>query len=300
FDRTGKVIKTGLRTNRFYIFTESIVYAPHVNATVKTYYENDQIVRVDTVISIQHRYEHMDTTIRYQKRNHSSYYAGSLLNEKNTYLNENYLGMPIINLMTPCIFSIGGLNDPDYVYEPPNYFDSPLRTDYDSNTLYLIETKSDISDFYATTNYDREEINIDEQPELREHPFVKGMNSYSSNNYCIEEGTCMNEPIHMHERMWCGSSMYSDNYEYFASTKYGYEVREDGLYDSFHLDFYAADTAKYEPPPRDTTLKLIATTPASLFAMDPLYTYNQSRIRRVSTPKRTPLYSFKYVFYAER
>ncbi len=291
-DREGKILKTGIKGNPYFTTTQRMGNQ-ETDTTITCYFQNDQLMKVDTSIVYVFRYTHGDTTVSFNRTITKTYKLGSLINEQNAYYNEKYLNKPLLleqeypMLILPVFVVdrkgrlVAAKND-----GPQVYLSEKLKADYDTSKLYLCQSNTVNSDLYATGDGGQTDLPL---KQLQKHAFYKYCQSGAEIN-SFTDGEDFNEPSESHRAMFCGSMLYN-NYDYNA-TKEGYVHNENGLRDFMYSDFYPLDTAKTEAVkiPVDPNGLVIYQNPSAFHYQSP---------KRVSTPERIILFRFRYEYFEE-
>jgi hypothetical protein len=282
-DTAGKITRSGIRGYYYFIVTGSYVNPDNSYTSVVQYFDHQKLVRLDTIISASFSYTNADTSMHFSRRTHKIYKRGELINEQNEYYNEKYLNKPVvIDRSSPFANIIYYGEDPN---QPKVYLDKKLKHNYDSAKLYWCQDHIFDHDFYATSGSGHADIHPEK---LKKHPFGKKYMSKDQKKYFVD-GEAFEEPSEYQEAMRCGSYYYHMEHR-DDGVVYGYTRNEKGLQDNFYSDYYPVDTSKVAEAVPETSAgtKLVAVT---------IDGYGVPLQRRLPTPVRTVLYTFKYEYF---
>lgn len=283
-DALGQVVETGILGRNYFITRKVVQINPSYQITKTGYYKEDQLMKLDSVIIFVHKYEVGDTILTYHEKRIVTYMMGSLVNEKNDYLNERYLNKKI---ETPD-------SDQFLVVEPEDkkdrkkvYLKKELRTDYDS--LAFINVK-DVRYFNSAYHKVGDvELNWED---VSSHPFFELVNQKMIEN-CLVDGACFEEPMFPGRRndMICGYGEYQRRH-YNDGKSYGYTKRPDGLFDTYYLDYYPVDPN----PPKQEEKAVDTSNVDEIIIIEPEM-LRDAGPRRLSTPERSIIYEYRYTFF---
>ncbi len=271
-DTNGNLWGIKTRGARFFVSYRTIEISKQHVIQERAYYKNDLLMRMDSIVNKVCVYEEGDSMLVYHEKRMISYWRGSLINEKNEYLNATYLGQIVQPERSP-------LDEPEeedsHVDTTMLYFTEAKRTDYTDQLLYTY--KSYVQHSLESNLIAGERVPWDK---IKDHSFYKVYRPEFFED-CPVDGACFEEPVHFSEAMWCGSADY-DRAHAQDGHSYRYAFLENGLYNTYILDYYPIDPNPAPPSEQENKLDL------DLEEMGP---------QRLSTPESSVLYTYRYVYY---
>ncbi|MFA6150149.1 MAG: hypothetical protein WC716_02435 [Chitinophagaceae bacterium] len=232
FDRSGRILEEKRKGNYY-----TISYRQHTDTVnnrdtlIQQYFSEDVLMRSDTFMTKYYSYRHKDTLISFSRQYSNIWYNGGLINEQNSYYNQQYLnkkikpnqGYGITYDMSP----LSGKKSKFHIY-----LHRKLKTNYDSSKTYPYSSEILDINFSAAADSGQRTLTMEQ---VKGHAFVK---QYTSKNHrdCKADGACFQEPVFYFQSYTCGTGRYEAQ-QTRMRTSYGFTNRQDGLYDTFYSDY---------------------------------------------------------------
>ncbi|GEM_PF-5459386 len=284
-DTSGRAIQEGRQMRRYFFQQKVTQVSKEEYHKAQTYLEDGAAIRIDSIQGYYREYKNRDTNFYYSVNSSIVYLRGDLINERNRYYNEKYFNKDIVynensmQFYTLDFYSQFGTN------EPPKYFTTKFKTDYDSLKLYKSKHIRNVEGHHYYVAQEKLDASI-----LQTHPFFISTHELPVYEHFVD-GSDFTEPVVTNERMWCGNSLHRMQH-YDNGRRYGFLENDMGLIDTFYVDFYEIDPNPPKPkkkPESDNNTEGISNVVIT----------QHSYPRRVSTPVRIPKLFFRYEFYTE-
>ncbi len=231
-DSSGEIIREGNYDGEYFQVRSSVGKNPSISSV--TYYLNNRLIRTDTTIQEGGEFNKDDTLMLYNRLERYEYKTGELLNQQNSYYNEQYYWKPIrVNRKgTHITYRNRFRMKPRYIV----FLKKKFPTNFDSLKVY----PSSIG-IYATFYAQKGNLPIDTAA-YRTHSFFKSHPPIQKTTFLIR-GQSFREP-HLYfnsDRGYeCGNHDYSD-YPTFEGHDWTYN--EMGLQDTYFSRYYPQDTS---------------------------------------------------------
>jgi hypothetical protein len=255
-DTSGQVFE-GTRNNGPITFYYKTVQLPEGNKLeINQRWRGDHLQKSDSIFHYYREYKSGDTLIYHNYTVRIIHIQGSIINERNAYFNDKYLGKPNNQamLLSPASYVIydlkGGKANRNYIHEIPNYFDSAFKTNYETDKIYLAE--------YSILRTGGCNIGDKEYPQEKvyEHSNFKDL-PISDNKIYFVDGEEFNEPApvsfyNCYPYYGCAGQFHNDGYGNYYQGNYFYPATprkengfilrvSDGLLESSYCDYYEFD-----------------------------------------------------------
>lgn len=236
FDRNGRILEEKRKGNYYTISnrlrTDTV---KKLDTLIQQYFSENVLKRSDTFITKYYSFQHKDTMISFSRQYSKSWYNGGLINEQNSYYNQQYLNKKIKpnqgHGITYDMSPLSGKKSKFHIY-----LHRKLKTNYDSSKTYPYSSEIIDINFSAATDSGLRTLTMEQ---IKNHPFVK---QYAGKNRrdCKTDGACFQEPVFYFQSYSCGTGRYEAQ-QTRMRTSYGFTTRPDGLYDTFYSDYNAED-----------------------------------------------------------
>ena len=272
------------------------------NATlaINKRWRGEQLQKSDSTYYHNRMYSKGDTSIYYSYQVRITHIQGSILNERNAFYNENFLGKPVKEGMYPIIFSVNYLGETNSNYVAPisNYYDSPFKTDYDPNKVYLVE--------HSITGSGSFEINFIEMADenIFKHPYFLDL-PLSDNCMYFVDGEDFTQPIpqdYFGQMRGYSCSWHLPIQNNITPPKHnGWVIRpSDGLVESAYCDYWEIDNspeALLENAKKDSLTEANQNVSSNAVIGNNGYDSNFYPARKFKFSERLTKYCYEYEFF---
>ncbi|MDB0062953.1 hypothetical protein N9F27_02525 [Crocinitomicaceae bacterium] len=298
-DTSGQVESSRQYRSGISYYSKKIKLPGNSTLHVNQRWQGEQLQKSDSTFYHNRTYTNGDTSIHYSYQVRIVHIQGKIINERNTFYNENYLGQTVKEGMYPIFFNVYYLDpaNSDYVAPIPNYYDTPFKTDFDPNKVYLVEHSITGSGSFEVNFVEMDKEKIFEHPHFQDLPM-------SDNRMYFVDGEEFVQPIPSQDlRMnpyTCGTN-YQDR-SYATPPKHnGWIIRRsDGLIASAYCDYWEVDNspeALLENAKKESLAEANQNAPSNFVIGNNGYNSYFYPARKFKFSERVTKYCYEYEFF---